>query len=247
MVKVRNNLAQNRGYDNYFEFQRIEIKKIPDTEWQKYLTNRNLIAQKYIPNTDAHQKHPHFLSKIDSLNLFFPDDVIGLFQLYPEMIDIRKRIDLTDGGELSKYKYDSKNDRYWVTIADTNHNQKIAMLIHELSHVLDQEKKRHKIISIYEAEKDAHIIEFEVAKNISQEFLLADTREYLACFVRTDFEEFIYTNPDQNPSGIFSQKLKKYFGDFAESESDLYLFDNKIIQQPLSDLPTAVSLANILI
>jgi len=163
------------------------------------------------------------------------------------MKNIEKRINLVVEGDQSKFKYNTEIDGYSVTIANTNHNQKIAMLIHELSHVFDQELRDHKIPSVYESERGAHKIEFEIAKSISKEFLFADIREYLICFVRTEFEQIIFEDPSQAGPALFGKILSKYFGVPKDKESYLYLQDEKLIMKPFSDLSVAVALTNLLV
>jgi len=246
LIRERNSLAVSNGYENYFEMQLKKIHKIPEKAWGEYKSCSHKMADKYKPNAVSHDKYPSFLNKIENLKIKFPGDVFTLFNAFPEIENIKNKIEYGVGGNSSKFKYDSNLDKYSITIADTNENQKIAMLIHELSHVLDQEQKDHKIPSIYESEMGAHQIEFDIAKSVSNEFYLADIREYLSCLVRTDFEESIYTNPNQDLVKLFAEKQKRYLGDLSKDTTHLFLHDEKLIQKPLSDLSVAVAVVNIL-
>jgi len=246
MVVVRNEFAREKGFRNYFEMQ-IYGQNIPATKWKEYLENRDLFAKKYSPKINKVSEYPHFLSKIEKINLTFPDDVFLLFKdIIPDLADIKKRVELLIEGKQASFKYDVQADRYKIVIPNTNHNQKIAMLIHELSHVYDQERKDHKIKGVYESENGAHQVEFEVAGSISKEFLIADVREYLSCLARTEFEESIYSKNDQNYPELYASIINKYFGEVVGGKSYLFLNDDKVIQKPLSDLSVAVVLVNLL-
>lgn len=243
LVKARNQLAVEQQFPNYLDMQIQKVHKIPESSWQIYLSSRDNLVGKFCPNVDSKANYPHFLSKLEKLNLEFPEDV---YKLHPKFSDMRNKIDLTVNGGTSHFQYDETLDRYSVTIADANHNQQVAMLIHELSHVVDQEQSNHKVESVYQSELGAHQIEFAVAKNISPEFYRADIQEYLSCFVRTDFEQQMFADPEQDPAVLFAKTLKKYYGDFPEEQSYLFLFDDKIIRQPFSDLSTSVSISLLL-
>jgi hypothetical protein len=243
LVKTRNGLARDNGFLNYLGMQIEKIHKVPNDDWDNYLSKRSSLSRDFISCTDSSESYPHFLSKLPKSSLSFPD---GVFSLDTNFGDFRNKIDLAIQGEESLFKYHSDTNRYEINIADVSHNQKIAMLIHELSHVIDQENKNHKIDSIYESEMSALELEFQIAKSISDEFFIADAREYLVCLVRTEFELLIISNPDQSPSLLFASILKKYYGDFDANGSYLFLTDKKIIMKPLSDLSVAVTLTNLL-
>lgn len=245
LVKARNELAVSRGFKNYLAMQADSVQRISTVDWQNFLNNRRYFTDKYSPKLENIVVYPHFLSNIPKVDLSFPDDVYMLFKSTPKMKDINGQIDLIVEGNQSKYEYQSETDRYSVTIAEANHNQKIAMLIHELSHVADHENREHKIFSIYDSELGAHKIEFEVAKSISEEFLVADIREYLACFVRTEFEQIIFEDPRQAGPALFGRILAKYYGIPKDKESYLYLQDEKLIMRPFSDLSVAVAMTNL--
>lgn len=247
LVKLRNDLAVENGFKNYFEMQVKKIHRIPSEDLEIYIEKRDFFAKKYLPKIDNLSAYPHFLSKIPKLEMIFPDDVFTLFKTFPKMGNIRGRIDLIVNGGQSNFQYNVELDRCCVTIAITNHNQKIAMLIHELSHIADQEMRDHKIPSTYESESGAHKIELDVAKSISEEFLMADIREYLACFVRTEFEQIVFEDPSQAGPVLFGKILTKYFGTPKDKESYLYLQDEKLIMKPFSDLSVAVAMTNLLV
>lgn len=246
LVSARNVMVRGYGHRNFLEMQVEKVHRIPTIDWRNYLAKRDSFSKKYFPITETYSTYPHFLSKIPKITLTFPGGVFDLFKSFPNMRDIQKRIDLIVEGQQSKFQFHNETNSYTVTIAETNYNQKIAMLIHELSHVADHENRDHKIPSIYESERGAHKIEFEVAKSISEEFLVADIREYLACFVRTEFEQIVFEDPGQAGPVLFGKILTKYFGSPDPKESYLYLQDEKLIMKPFSDLSVAVAMTNLL-
>jgi len=246
LIESRNVMAVGYGHRNFLEMEVAKVHRISSNDWGNYLGKRDSFAMKYTPEVVSFSTYPHFLPNIPKASLSFPDGVFALFKSFPKMRDIQKRIDLIVEGEQSKFQYHSETDRYSVIIAETNHNQKIAMLIHELSHVADHENREHKIVSIYDSELGAHKIEFDIAKLISNEFLLADVREYLACFVRSEFEQIIFEDPSQAGPILFGKILAKYFGVTNDKESYSYLQDEKLIMKPFSDLSVAVAMTNLL-
>ena len=246
LVNARNDLAKEKGYLNYLDFQKKSVQEIPNSDWKKYLDNRDEFASKYGAKEDQVHFYPHFLSKIPSVNISFPDGAYPLFELFPAMKNIENKIDLVIEGSTAKFQYFTDTDRYLITIADTNLNQKIAMLIHELSHVTNLEMKNHKINSVYESERGAYSLEFEIAGSISDEYLIADIREYLMCIVRSEFDEAIFMNPTLFAPTLFNSLLNKYFGNFSDKDDYRYLRDEKILMKPLSDLSGAVAVVNVL-
>lgn len=246
LIIQRNNLATEKGYSNYLEMQRESLHKIPKNEYQNYLNKKSEFANKFKPSSDTAELPVHFLSLLPQQSLGFPVEVYKLFKQYPELSNLQNKIKLVEGKDTASFKYHSDTSSYTVNIPPTNYNQKIAMLIHELSHIVCQEKSNHQISSLYQSEKGALEIELQIAKKISTDYYLADIREYLNCLVRTEFEQSIYQNPSQNFGEIYHSCLQKYLGEINENLKDSYLNDNKLIMSPLCDLSTAVALVNLL-
>ena len=241
-VELRNELARENGFANYLEMQ-IQRNGVPDKDWSSYLTHKPKI-EVHISQSDP-KSYPHFLKQLESVDIEFPNGVYALFvnKISPELIG---RIGLVVEGEKAMYNYSPETDKYKITIPNSSHNQKIAMLIHELSHVVDSEENGKVTKNRYQGEKSAIKSEFFLTRSISDDFFDANLREYLACFVRTEFEEMIYLNPSMATPENFSTIYGNYYGNSGDQNIYLYLFDRKIIDKPFVDLSATVAIANLL-
>jgi len=246
LVGARNYFAVSKGFSNFLDFQK-EFHHIPKDHWQKYLSNRDLFATSFSPRLEITSNSPHFLSKITEVDIHYPEGVFDyVSQKYPEMIDLENKITLSELGTGADYKYSKEEDHFFIIIPKTNHNQQISMLIHELAHVINQEKFHHQIPNTYTDELEAHRVEFSLVRAISDNFFRAVIGEYLMCFVRTDFQIALFNNPDQDQSSLYTKIFEKYVGNLDLQNDTDYLSDKKLIFSPLIDLPVAVALVNIL-
>ncbi len=246
LIGARNYLAVSRGFSNYLELQK-NFFRIPEDHWQKYLSNRDAFATSFSARLEISSNTPHFLSKLDEVNISYPDGVFDFVaQKYPEMIELKDKITISDSGSGADYKYSKEEGRYSIFIPKTNHNQQVSMLIHELAHVINQEKFHHRIPNVYTDELEAHHIEFSLTKTVSDDFFHAVIGEYLMCFVRTDFQASIFKNPDQDINYLYSSTFEKYIGNLDSINNTDYLLDKKLIFSSLVDLASTVAIVNLL-
>ncbi len=241
----RNNLALESGFENYFEMQKNHIQKIPDNEYAYFEKQKTNFSNTFNPQLIGFSLPVHFLFSVAQLDISFPDGVLKLFNEFQEIENVKNKINLISNSETASFKFLSESEKYIVNIPKTNPNQKIAMLIHELSHIVCQERSDHKINSVYESEKGALEIERIITKKISTDFYLANLREYLMCFVRSEFEKLIFQNPSQNISKTYLTTLEKYLGKPDNDMEFKYLIDDRIIMKPLTDLSSSVALVNL--
>ncbi len=241
-----NSLAVSKGSSNYFDLQK-NFFHIPETHYQKYLSNRDAFASKYSPQLDSATNSPHFLSKLPTVDLEYPDSVFNFVaQKYPELNAINDKISIADSDKEAYYRYSKEEDHYYIFVPQTNSNQKISMLIHELSHVINQEKYHHQTPDSYTDELEAHQIEMDLAKDISEDFFKAIVGEYLMCLVRAEFQISKFENPELDPTPLYKSCFEKYVGKQNPENIFDFLSDKKITHLPLTDLPVAVALVNLL-
>ena len=221
------------------------IHKVPTEEFKKYTENRTAFSKTYNPKLVNFTLPTHFLEKLNKLDISIPDGVFQLFNDYPEITNTKDRINIKIENKQASFKFLPEQDAYNISIPQTNHNQYIAMLIHELSHVVCQEKTNHQISTLYESEKGALEIELKITKKLSGHFQLANIQEYITCLIRTEFEQLIFQNPNQNIGQVYLQCVEKYLGKPNNNLEFEYLKDNKIIMKPLTDLSTAVALVSL--
>lgn len=247
LLFTRNNLAIENGYPNYVELMRNKRFQIPDREWANYHNLVSMFCSRYSVDLSIKKSYPHFLSQITEVKIDFPQGVINLFEDVSKHRDIESSIEIKIGGQQAEYRYDKMSDKYLISIPNVSPNQKIAMLIHELSHVVSHENIMNHVRSTYEDEKLAYKIEFNIAKKISKDFFEADVREYLQAFLRTDFELTAFEDPEKVSAKLFSRIANKYFTKVDGQTSTLYLFDKKLIYTPLFSMPHAVAIMNTLV
>jgi hypothetical protein len=247
LVIARNTIAVNQGYANYLDMKIKKINRIPEPHWQKYLAGKYNFADKYSARVINSPYSPHFLSALPYIGMKFPSEVIEyVAKKYSEIDKVRNNITIEGSDKGAYFKYSKENDHYSIFISETNLNQKISMLIHELAHVVSQEKHDHKVEGFYTAELEAHQVELDLAKDISEQFSRAVIGEYLMCLVRTDFQIAMFENPSLNPIDTYENCFAKYIGRLNEKNQTDFLSDRKITHLPLEDLSSAVSLVNLL-
>jgi len=247
LILSRNSLAVDQGYKDYLDMQIKKINRIPEPHWQKYLANKDAFATKFSPHLDSSSNSPHFLSKLPELKIEYPENVFDLVtKKYPEINEVRNKISIENSDKGAYFRYSDEADHYSIYIPQTNFNQKVSMLIHELAHVISWEKQHHRVESIYSAEFEAHQIEFALTKDISNEFSQAVFGEYLMGQVRSDFQIAIFTNTTLDPIVTYTENFAKYIGELKKENQTDFLFDKKITHDPLVDLSSAVSIVNLL-
>lgn len=246
IVISRNKVAQENGFTDYVDMCVKKTYRIPDQDYQKYFSSKDIFAEKFSPHLESSSSSPHFLSKLPKLSLEYPDGVIDFVaKKYPVIDEVRDKITIERSDTGAYFRYSKEDDHYSVFIPETNSNQKISMLIHELAHIISQERTSHQEY-IYSMEYEAHKIEFELAKDISNEFLQAVIGEYLICLVRTEFQIAMFTNPSLDPIDTSTHSFAKYIGTLNTENQTDFLFDKKITHNPLVDMTSAVSLVNLL-
>ena len=246
LVGARNYLAVSKGFSNYLDLQK-NFFRISESHWQKYLSNRDAFASKFSPQLESSSNNPHFLSKLPSLKISFPNGVFDhVSQTYPEITKLKDKIILSISDEGAHYKYSKDEDSYSIFIPHTNHNQQVSMLIHELAHILSQEKHQHQILGGYEDELEAHQIEFGLVRKFSNSFFQAVVGEYLICLVRTEFQISMFENHELDSTPLYTSCFEKYVGKQNPENILDYLSDKKIINLPLTDLSVAVALVILL-
>jgi hypothetical protein len=246
LIISRNSLAKSKSYLNFLDLEK-NFFRIPESDWHKYLSGRDVFATKYSPRLENSTNSPHFLSKIPAIDIEYPDGVFDFVaKKYPEINEIRNKITIEDSDKGAYYRYSKENNNYSIFIPQTVPNQKISMLLHEFAHVVSQEKHNHQIEGNYSDEFEAHKIEFDLAKDISEEFFQAVIGEYLMCLVRTEFQISIFENPEIDPISTYSTCFNKYIGKLSPENQTDFLFDKKITHLPLVDLPNAISIVTLL-
>lgn len=247
LILSRNYLAVEQGHKDYLDMQIKKINRIPEPHWQKYLANKDAFATKFLPHLNNSSNSPHFLSKLPELKIEYPENVFNFIaKKYPEINEIRNKITIENSDKGAYFRYFDETDHYSIYIPQTNFNQKISMLIHEMSHVIFWEKQHHRVESIYSAEFEAHQIEFALVKDVSNKFFQAVLGEYLMGQVRSDFQIAIFTNTTLDPVVTYVEFFAKYIGELNKENQTDFLFDKKIINNPLIDLSSAVSIVNLL-
>ncbi len=247
IVILRNKIATSEGADNYIDLHVNKIYRIPEADWEKYQKQKDQVGKKYFSAKETFSNSPHFLSKLPMVEISYPDGVIGLLaKKFPELNKVSNKIIIAVSYGGAYFNYDKKTDQYSIHIPGVGHNQKVSMLIHELAHVVSQEKTKHQEYT-YEMELNAHKIEFEIAKSISPDFYESVIKEYLMCFVRSDFQISMFTHPNNNPVSVYTEVFEKYVGKLNPGNNTDFFYDKKLTHSPLVDLPSAVSITNLAI
>lgn len=244
MVLARNELAKSKGKTNYLTLQLNDFHKIQDEDFNNYLQNKSSFALRFNPKLNNIGGTPHFLSQIPQAKEISHQEI--LTQLGdPTIID---KIVFTTGETTASFKYNQDTESYTVsTPRNVNSNQKLAMTIHELVHVVTHELAKNQVTSIYESEKQALRLELEVTRQISPEFYEANIREYLMCFVNTDLQIDLFTGQVEDITSQYSKYILKYLGNPTNQFASSWTDNEKIVMKPLSDLPYAVALCNLLV
>lgn len=247
IIISRNDLAKSQGYSDYVDMSVKKIHQVPETGWLKYQKNNNIFANEYSARVISSENLPHFLSSLSDIGMKFPTDVMNFVaNKYPEIDKVKDKISIENSDNKAHFQYSKEKGTYSIFIPETNPNQKISMLIHELAHVISQEKLNHQVEGIYSSEFEAHKIEFDLARDISQNFFHAVVGEYLICLVRTDFQIKMFEKPELDPIDTYTNSFAKYIGRLNEKNQEDFLFDKKITHDPLVDLADAVSIVNLL-
>lgn len=248
-IAIRNELARlDFKKDNYLNLCINRRYQIPEYAFSNYLKKRQEFLENLKINVSKFSLSPHFLSYIPPVNLNFPDGVFSLVSKdYPTLNRIKSNIKLVRGEEGgANFKYTKENHAFTISIpTNIPHNQAIAMLIHELAHVISFAENNYQIKSQYQSEKLAYQIEFKVTKKISDEFYMADLLEYLSSFLRTDFEIEAYTKPKINLPKLYGKLFNRTYHANFLTENYAYLIDEKILMQPFSGLHHAVAILEI--
>lgn len=216
IIKVRNQLSANLGFKNQIDLNLNKRYQVPAVVFGNYHKNSKKFFEKYTFDKN--------IRDVDMCGLTFS----GL----SSMVDENTTIHRGDYDHAS-YKYDNQKKTIDIYIPEGVHeNQAITMLIHELGHVNSITKNKYAPTS-FEAEKLAFEYEFNFLKSKSQDLFLADLDQYKSCFWRTDFEIEAYTNPDQD---LF----------VLSGNNDKYLYDEKLLMKPFTDLPHALAIFDLL-
>lgn len=246
LVKARNALAVTKGFRGYVDMQVNGYCHISKSDWEIYLSSKDDFATKFSPRLKNSFNSPHFLSKLPELEIKYPEGVFDLIaKKYPEINENKHKITIEESDKEACFRYSKENDHYSIFIPQANFNQKVSMLIHELAHIFCQERTDNREY-IYTMELEAHRVEFELAKDISEKFLNAVIGEYLMCLVKADFQISMFENPEQDPVSTYSKFFEKYIGKLKPGNQTDFLFDKKITHDPLVDLSDAVSIVNLL-
>jgi hypothetical protein len=232
----RSQLARDRGFTDYVDMQKSR-HGITTDQWSQYLDLRRDFAHIHHPRLEQISTEPHFLSQIPELDISYPD---GVWQLLPDS-DLRLRIVIKTGDNSAKFTYLSDSDVYEIYIPQTHKNQQISMLIHELGHVLYSESRDRQVHTIPESEIGAYQHEHTILQKLPPEFMTASIREYLMCLVRLDFQISMYKDPKTDIVEAYTQAMERYIGTMAVSCMD-FLLDDRLVSQPLSDMPAGVGL-----
>ncbi len=246
MILARDELAKvNFGEKNYIEAQVHKIHKIPEVDFQNYLDRRDAVIKIAFPGLEKMDEVPHFLNKLPEVDLD-KDEIVGLTTENEELVPVLKNTEVEETAGQALFKYLPEQNSYKIEIpSGISKNQKIAILVHELSHVATHFLTDNKIESPYESEKRALELELRISKGISSEYYLANLRDYLMCFVRTDFQIDMFINPEQDPDVLYGKYLRQYLGEPTTNFTKRWQFEEKVVEKPLSDLPYAVAVCNL--
>lgn len=240
LANIRNRIAISRlSSKNYFEYSK-EIKfKIPENDWNKFSKNKNLLVEKFPIKSELIR--PNFFSKTVLTGISYPDSVLNLFSK-----NIRNKVNISVSVSGARYKHEVNSEKYFVEIPEVVFSQKVSMLIHEMSHVEAYEKLGTRINSLYRAEKEAMVIEFEKDKQLDPLLFQVNVDTYLYSLLRSEFQEKIYSGEVPDYGKLYKELRKTYFGPLNDNGGDLYLLDKQMIIQPLIDLGAAVAIVNVL-
>lgn len=243
MVSARNELAKSKNEANYLTLQLNQIYKIPAEDYNNYLQSKSSFALRFNPKLDNISNTPHFLSQIPTVKEISHQEILTLLG-NPTILD---KITFATSETTASFKYNQNTDSYTVSIPNgVSSNQKLAMTIHELAHVVTHELAKNQFNSIYESEKQALKLELEVTRQISPKLYKSDIREYLMCFVNVDFQVDLFTGQVEGITSQYSKYILKYLGKPTDQFARSWTDNEKISMKPLSDLPYAVALCNLL-
>jgi len=247
IVLARNKLATSKGETNYLTLQLNNVYKIPEDDYNAYLKNQDEFSNKFHPNLNQINDTPHFLSEIKPVEILGNQETFNLFNDYTTDQSLINKINFVPSDAEASFSYDQTSERYTIVTPDkVSQNQKLAMTIHELAHVITHHNSGNKISSAYESEKQATKLELETTKKISTEFYQANIREYLMCFANTEFQIDLFSKVQNDITDLYRQKIIKYLGTPTDKFTQSWINNKKITMKPLSDLPYAVAISNLI-
>lgn len=215
-IKLRNSNAIARDYLGQLDLTLKIISKVPLKIFESYRQDSRKFFKKYSVKKN--------IREVDMCGLTFT----GLSSTADKNTTIHR-----GDYDHASYKYDDQKGTIDIFIPEVVHeNQAITMLVHELGHA--KAIIENKIVPTqFDAEKLTYEYEFNFLKSKSQDLFLADLDQYKSCFWRTDFEIEAYTNPDQD---LF----------VLSGNNDKYLYDEKLLMKPFTDLPHALAIFDVL-
>ncbi|KKQ95530.1 MAG: hypothetical protein UV74_C0001G0035 [Candidatus Woesebacteria bacterium GW2011_GWB1_43_14] len=155
-------------------------------------------------------------------------------------------------GNFSRMRYQPEFDSFDIEINNNgNFRHQSLDLIHELGHTINYLNYFKKGIdprekSAHEREKETFIIEFNLKKSISLSLYYASLDTVLLTLRRALFEIGLYSNPDQNLRKLYADTFNQCFNKAKQTSNPLFFLDDRISLKPLSSLPHAIALTEIL-
>lgn len=255
---ARNEKAREKKHDDFIH-QIIVSHKISDGEFQKFVENVDSVIQYCNDNLPEIKKsvnfyseyfQPCYLCNIKFPEINFPDGVVSFVSdKYPLLKEFESRLNITLG-EKSGERYIKEDDTFRITIdSKQNTRHRSILLIHELSHVVNQIEEYQNgdeplRVGKYLEEKKAVEMGIFLLKNISPEVYRAYLGDVLLLILRTIFEISIYKEQVENLSQTYAELFNRCFPEANQKENQFYLLDKAIISRPLASLSQTVALVN---
>lgn len=261
VVKSRNLFAKKQGFSDFIDLKK-QRDKIPQKEYDFFLKhvdevisylNSHLPVLKNLPDWFYDPlNQPCLLCKIPFRDFETPKEVIEyIVKLYPRLKLYIPKIRLSYG-QGTGMRYLKEQDFFSISIHKTvNKRHQMIELIHELGHVIyfiDGFTNNEDLLGqgSYAAEKAAIKFVFGALQSLNPNLLQAYYLDLLLIIHRSLFELAIHQKPKQNYELLYAKLFNKCIHKASGKSSPLYLFDERIILQPLTSLPSAVAIVNLL-
>lgn len=260
-IEERNVFVQKKGFSSRVEWA-IDRYKIPQQRYVSFIHNLDKVipyCNRKLPKLE--NQPPGFYSTFGShcfvcqqqdfpFNSF--DEIVEYVTAeYPLLTKFKEKIVINlENSSMMKYRH--KYDDFLITIQkDQNNRHQLLDLLHELSHVIImfdeyQANRDYYDNGTYAREKHALKVELKLLSKFPQLYQSV-FGEFLKVFHSVLFQIELYKNSKQDPSKLYAQVFNRCFIGAHQETNPLWILDDIIVQNPLSNLPHAVAQANLIV
>lgn len=250
LVELRNELARNNGYGNFFEYLyewdaipispealKIKVKKVGKSIYQQ-IPNKiksepwfntifnSLNLKLYLPKTKTKQplsKAENFITK----NNFTTTKALNQIKYKPNK----------EGLYYVDYNEETKNITVHYDQKQVVHYSVLLGLIHEIGHAIHIQNLINNNLgpneeSSYKHELQALKLELAYLQTFPPKEQRLIKTTYTIQFINFDFEQKIYQNPKHDFSKIYADSMRVFLPNLKAKKNPLYVLDYSLVHHP---------------